>query len=98
MPVKNCCIITKCSAQSTWKRVGKWKVIIMGGDGPHGSCGKKALNHQIFIIDYLRFVERAPACSAMFMWVWCFNSGRKLHRQLPIHLKNGSLKPSGSLQ
>jgi CO dehydrogenase/acetyl-CoA synthase beta subunit len=49
-----------------WKRFSEWK-IFMGTDRPHGSCGKKALNHQIFIIGYLQFVERkhlhAAPCS-----------------------------------
>lgn len=35
-------------------------------DGPHDSFGKKALNHEIFIIGFLKFVERAPALSTLF--------------------------------
>lgn len=30
----------------------------MGRDVPRGSCGKKVLNCQIFIIGYLQFVKR----------------------------------------
>jgi hypothetical protein len=39
-------------------------MIIVVGDGPHGSFGKKALNHEIFIIGFLKFVERKH--SALF--------------------------------
>jgi hypothetical protein len=70
MPVKNCCVITKSSGRSTWKRVPKWKAFIMGRDGPCGSCGKKVLNFQIFIIGYLQFVKRehlhAALCSTAY--------------------------------
>jgi hypothetical protein len=58
MPVKNCCIVTKNSGQNAWTRVAEWKGVVMGIDGPHGSCGRKALNCKIFIVDYLQFVER----------------------------------------
>jgi hypothetical protein len=40
MLVKNYCLITKSSGGSTWTRVAKWKMIIMGRDGPYGSCEK----------------------------------------------------------
>jgi len=30
----------------------------MGRDGPLDFCGKKVLNHQIFFVSYLQFVER----------------------------------------
>jgi hypothetical protein len=35
----------------------KYKEIMMGRDGPRGSCGKEALNHQIFN-SYLQSVGR----------------------------------------
>lgn len=37
--------------------VATWKAIITGRDGPRGSCGKKALNRQIFIVGNLQFVD-----------------------------------------
>jgi len=40
-PVENCCI-TKSSGWSTWARVTKWEVIVMGRDGLCGLCGEKA--------------------------------------------------------
>jgi hypothetical protein len=40
----------------------------MGRDGPSSSCGKKVLNHQMFIISYLQFMKRkhlrAALCSS----------------------------------
>jgi hypothetical protein len=41
-------------------------MIIVVSDGPHGSFGKKALNHEIFIIGSLKFVERKHLHSALF--------------------------------
>jgi hypothetical protein len=35
-------------------------MITVGRDGPLDSCGKKVLNHQIFFVSYLQFVERKP--------------------------------------
>jgi hypothetical protein len=35
----------------------KWNQMMMGRDGPRGSCGKEVLNHQIFI-SYWQFVGR----------------------------------------
>jgi len=32
----------------------------MSRDEPLDSCGKKVLNHQIFFVNYLQFVERKP--------------------------------------
>jgi len=52
-------------------------LIIMVSDGPHGSFGKKALNHKIFIIGFLKFVERAPALITLFSWVQSSNSGKE---------------------
>jgi hypothetical protein len=37
----------------------------MARDGPPGSCGKKALNHEIFIVGFLQFVERQHLHSAL---------------------------------
>jgi hypothetical protein len=52
-------------------------LIIVVSDGPHGSFGKKALNHEIFIIGFLKFVERAPALITLFSWVQSSNSGKE---------------------
>jgi hypothetical protein len=41
-------------------------MFIMVRDGPHGSCGKKALNHEIFIVGFMKFVERRHLLSALF--------------------------------
>ena len=30
----------------------------MDSNGPHGSCGRKSLHRQIFIVGYLKFVRR----------------------------------------
>jgi len=54
----------------------KWKAVITGRNGPCGSCGK-VLNCLIFIVGYLQYVERAPACSTVFTWVWSFNTGKE---------------------
>lgn len=39
----------------------------MGKDGLHGSCGKKALHRQIFVVGYVQFVDlkhlHAALCS-----------------------------------
>jgi len=80
MPVKNCCTITTSSGQSVWKRVTKLEVIIIGTDGPCGSCGKKMLNQLTFVIGYLQFVERKNLQSQLSMG------------GIPTHLKNGSMK------
>jgi hypothetical protein len=98
MAVKNCCIMTKSSGRALG--VAKWKAIIMGRDGPRGSCGKKALNRQIFTVGYLQFVDRkhlhAAQCSIGY---GASAVARKLHRRLSMsgiatRLKNGSVKPS----
>lgn len=57
MPAKNCCIITKSSGQSARTTNAKQKALISGRDGPHSYCGRKALNHQIFV-GYLQYEER----------------------------------------
>ena len=75
-----------------------------GRDGPCGSCGKKALDCQLFIVDYLQFVEtkhlHAALCSTGY---GTSTVARKLHRRLStsgitIQLKNGSMKLSRSSQ
>lgn len=48
-PVKNC-LVTKSSGQSTWTAVIKWKMVIAGRNEPSSSCGKKALNHEVFLV------------------------------------------------
>jgi hypothetical protein len=66
MYVKNCCVISESSGQNAWTTVIKWEVTIKGRDGTCGSYGKKALNHQIFIVDYLQFVERRHRHVALY--------------------------------
>jgi hypothetical protein len=46
-------------------QVTKWKAIIMGRDGSRGSCGKKALNRQMFVVGYLQFVEQKHLHAAL---------------------------------
>jgi hypothetical protein len=41
------------------------KVIIMGRDGPRGFYGRNVLYHQMFIIGYLKFVERKHLHAAL---------------------------------
>lgn len=103
MPLKNCCVITKSSDWTAWTKVVKWELIIMVHDGPHDSFGKKALNHEIFIIGFLKFVERAPALSTLFSWLHISNSGKKSAHQVSMNviettLKNGSVRPPRSSQ
>ena len=38
----------------------------MGRDGQCGSCGKKALLRQIFIVGYLKFVDSRRMPAALF--------------------------------
>jgi len=74
-----------------------------GGDGLCGSCGKKALNSQIFIFGNLKFVERKYLCAEL-----CYTGygasvfARKSHNCLSVSgitpLKNGCVKPSRSSQ
>ena len=54
---ENCCVFTESSGRSAWTSVAKWKEIITSRDGPRGSRGKKALNCQILIVCYLKFVK-----------------------------------------
>jgi len=41
----------------------EWQLgrIVVGRDGPRGSCGTEALYRQIFIVGYLKFLEAVPA-------------------------------------
>jgi hypothetical protein len=75
---------------------------ILGRDGPSGFCGKKVLNRQIFIVGYLKFVERKPLHAALCSAGHGASTvGRELHRRLSVIAtprKNGSVKPSGSSQ
>jgi hypothetical protein len=98
MPVKNCYVITKSSGRSTWKRVPRWKAIIMGRDGPRSACGKKVLNNQIFITVYLQFVKRkhlhAALCSTGYGASTVAGTA-----QAPVRTpKEWSVKPSRNLQ
>lgn len=102
MPVKNCYVITKPDGRNTRTRDAEWKVIIMDRDGPHRSCGKKALNHHIFIISYLQSVERKHLQAALSSTGYGAAAlARKLDRWQSVsgiaaHLKDGSMKPSGA--
>jgi hypothetical protein len=58
MSVKICCVVAKSSDGRARTRFAKWKSILIGRDGSRGSCGKKTLNCQMFIVGYLQFVER----------------------------------------
>jgi hypothetical protein len=75
----------------------------MTRDRRRGSCGKKVLNHQLFI-GHLQFVERKHLHAALCSnWVQSFTAARKLHRWLSTSgittpLKNGTMKPPGSSQ
>jgi hypothetical protein len=104
MFVKNGCIVTKSSSESSWTRVRKWKAIIMGRDGLRGSCVKMALHHHIFSVGCLQFVDRkhllAALCSAGYR---ASAVARKVHRWLSMggittSLKKGSVRPSGRFQ
>ena len=92
--------LVEWSKRMDWS--GKWKAIVMGRDGPRGSCGKMVLNRQIFIIGYLQFVEREHLQAALCSNGYRASAGaRKLYRRLSMTgistpLMNGSLEPSGS--
>jgi hypothetical protein len=76
-------------------------VIILGSNEPRGSCGKKVLHLQIFIVCYLQFVEGRHLQTTMFLTGYGASTmARKLNRQLSMSdiatsLKNVSMKPSG---
>jgi hypothetical protein len=58
MPVKNFCVFIESSDRSAWTGTAKWRAIIVGREGPRGSCGNMALDRQIIIVGYLQLVER----------------------------------------
>jgi hypothetical protein len=84
MSVK-CCISTKYSGQTVWIAVIKLGVVIKGRSGQRCSCGKMALHHQTFITAYVQFVERNYLQTALFSWVWSFNSGRETTQKDVTH-------------
>jgi hypothetical protein len=69
----------------------------MGRDGARGSCGKKALNSQIFVVGYPQLVDRKH------LQQHCVELGKEL-RQWRVHewyrntLDDGDVKQSGSSQ
>jgi len=71
-----------------------------GGDGPCGSCGKKALNSLIFIFGNLKFVEGQHLHTALCSTGYGASIfARKSHNWLSVSgitipLKNGCKKPS----
>ena len=70
----------------------------MGRDGPRSACGKKVLNHQIFITIYLQFVKRkhlhAALCSTGYGASTVAGTA-----QAPVRTpKEWSVKPSRNLQ
>jgi hypothetical protein len=80
------------------------RFILVGRDGPQGSCGKKTLNCQIFIGGKCAVGgEKAPECSNVFNEVQSFSSGKET-AQVVVHAwycntpKNGSMKLSGNFQ
>jgi hypothetical protein len=79
-------------------------VIIVVSNEPRGSCGKKVLHLQIFIVCYLQFVEGSHRQSTMFLTGYgALTMARKLNRRLSMSdiatsLKNVSMKPSGSFK
>jgi hypothetical protein len=102
--VNRCYIITTSIGPSSWTGVAKWKAIIMGRNGPRGSCGRKVLHRQIFVVGYLQFVDRehphTALCSAGY---GTSVVTRRLLRRLSVcggatPLKNGSVLPSEALK
>jgi hypothetical protein len=78
-------MITKSSVRRAWRIVAKCKVFVAGGEGPRGSCGKKALNCQTPIVGYLQFVDRkqlqAAQCSTGYS---ASTAPRKVHKRLSV--------------
>jgi hypothetical protein len=101
MPVKNCCIITKPSGRSERTRIACWKGTVLGKVEQSGSCGKKALNHQILKVVSVHYVEIKRMHSALCptgygaLAVTSKQYGR-LSVSVSQHLENGSTKPPGS--
>jgi hypothetical protein len=71
MSAKICCVFTKYSVQNLWKRVAKWKAIVVDRGGPRGPCRKKSLGLRIFIVGYQQVVYRkllhSELCSTAVM-------------------------------
>lgn len=93
---KTVAIIANLSGRSSSTRVAKMKAIVMGGDWPRGSCGKKALNRQIFFVGCLLFAKKESTCTQCV-----FNRLQRVDScmetaQAASSPKNGSMKPSGS--
>ena len=82
-------------------RNAKWRVIILGRDGPGGSYRRRVLNHEIFVAVYLRSLGRKRVHVALRSTVYgTLAVARKLYSQLSVTcvttlLKNGTVKPSG---
>ena len=85
LPEKGYRVMTKCSGRSLGQRVAKRKGLVMNRERPRGSCGKKALNRQIFIVGYLQFVKRkhlhSVVCSTGFEPQ---SVSRKWHRRMSM--------------
>jgi hypothetical protein len=85
-------------------RVAKWKVTIMGRDGPRGSRENMVLNYQIFIVGYLQFVGRKDLLTALCSAGYgASHVARKLNSWLSVSdimtpVTNGSVAPSRSIQ
>jgi hypothetical protein len=79
-------------------------VIILESNELRGSCGKKVLHLQIFIVCYLQFVEGSHLQTTMFLTGYGASTmTRKLNRRLSMSdiatsLKNMSMKTSGSFK
>jgi hypothetical protein len=98
------CVITKSSGPSAWRGVAKWKATIMGRNGPRGSCERKVLHSQKFVVGYLQSLDRkllhTALCSAGYVKSVV---ARKLRRRLSVcgiatPLKKGTLQPSEALR
>jgi len=74
----------------------------MGRDGSHGSCVKKLLNRQIFIVGYLRFVDKKHLLAALCSTVYGASAvasgqhSRLLDYVTATRLKHTFVRPFGS--
>jgi hypothetical protein len=102
LPGKTAASLPRLVVEGT--RVAKWKVTIMGRDGPCGSCENMVLNYRIFIVGYLQFVGRkdlhTALCSAGY---GASNVARKLNSWLSENgimtpVTYGSVVPSRNIQ
>jgi len=75
------------------------RILSQAEGGRRGSCGKKELRHQMFIVGYLQFVERqhlhATLCSTGYR---LSAVASKLHSRLSTGGIATPVKPSGSSQ